>query len=88
MMRLRADVEDKLNRLSLEYVDSQPAGDLLSTVTNDIDNIAQSLQQTLSQLLTSALTIVGVLAMMFLLSWQLSLVAVLMSRRRSSSSSR
>ena len=60
MYRLRADVEDKLNRLPLRYVDSQPRGDLLSRVTNDIDNIAQSLQQTLSQMLTSSLTLVGV----------------------------
>ena len=61
MYRLRADVEDKLNRLPLRYVDGQPRGDLLSRVTNDIDNVAQSLQQTLSQLLTSSLTLVGVL---------------------------
>ncbi len=60
MFRLREKVEEKLHRLSLAYVDSQPRGDLLSRVTNDIDNIAQSLQQTLSQLLTSTLTIVGV----------------------------
>ena len=53
MFRLRADVEDKLNRLPLSYVDRQPRGDLLSRVTNDIDNLAQSLQQTLSQMLTS-----------------------------------
>ena len=66
MFRLRADVEDKLNRLPLSYVDRQPRGDLLSRVTNDIDNVAQSLQQTLSQLLTSTLTIVGVLIMMFI----------------------
>ncbi len=46
-------VEDKLNRLPLRYFDRQPRGDLLSRVTNDIDNVAQSLQQTLSQLLTS-----------------------------------
>ena len=55
MYRLRADVEDKLNRLPLGYVDRQPRGDLLSRVTNDIDNLAQSLQQTLSQMLTSML---------------------------------
>ena len=56
-----SDVEDKLNRLPLSYFDRQPRGELLSRVTNDIDNIAQSLQQTLSQLLTSLLTVVGVL---------------------------
>jgi ATP-binding cassette subfamily B protein len=77
MYRMRRDVEEKLNRLSLAYVDSQPRGDLLSRVTNDIDNIAQSLQQTLSQLLTSTLTIFGVLGMMFWISPILALVAIL-----------
>ena len=59
IFRLRRDVEDKLNRLPLPYFDGQPRGELLSRVTNDIDNVAQSLQQTLSQLLTSLLTVVG-----------------------------
>jgi ATP-binding cassette subfamily B multidrug efflux pump len=77
MYRLRSDVEDKLHRLTLSYVDSQPRGDLLSRVSNDIDNIAQSLQQTLSQLLTSALTIIGVVAMMFVISPMLALIALL-----------
>ncbi|MBI5088883.1 MAG: ABC transporter ATP-binding protein [Actinobacteria bacterium] len=76
MFRLRADVEDKLGRLPLGWVDRQPRGDLLSRVTNDIDNVAQSLQQTLSQLLTSALTITGVLVLMFVISPLLALVAV------------
>ncbi len=76
MFRLRSDVEDKLSRLPLGWVDRQPRGDLLSRVTNDIDNVAQSLQQTLSQLLTSALTIVGVLVMMFVISPLLAMVAV------------
>ncbi|MCU1345312.1 MAG: multidrug transporter ATP-binding protein, partial [Acidimicrobiia bacterium] len=77
MSRLRSDVEDKLNRLPLSYVDRQPRGDLLSRVTNDIDNVAQSLQQTLSQLLTSTFTIVGVLAMMLIISPVLAVVALL-----------
>jgi ATP-binding cassette, subfamily B, multidrug efflux pump len=77
MSRMRADVEDKLNRLPLRYVDGQPRGDLLSRVTNDIDNVAQSLQQTMSQLLTSSLTILGVVLMMFLISPLLTLVAVI-----------
>src|SRR6478736_3078736 len=68
MSRLRADVEDKLNRMPLSYVDRQPRGDMLSRVTNDIDNLAQSLQQTLSQLLTSTLTLVGVLITMITIS--------------------
>ena len=76
VFRLRSDVEDKLNRLPLPYFDRQPRGELLSRVTNDIDNIAQSLQQTMSQLLTSLLTVVGVVLMMFLISPLLSLIAL------------
>jgi ATP-binding cassette subfamily B protein len=74
--RMRADVEDKVNALPLSYFDKQPRGELLSRVTNDIDNISQSLQQTMSQLLTSLLTVVFVVAMMFSISWQLALVAL------------
>ncbi len=76
MFHLRSDVENKLNRMPLRYVDRQPRGDLLSRVTNDIDNLAQSLQQTLSQLLTSSLSLVGVLIMMITISPLLSLVAI------------
>ena len=68
MHQLRRDVEDKLNRLPLAYIDSQPRGDLLSRVTNDIDNVSQSLQQTLSMMLTSTLTILGVVVMMISIS--------------------
>ncbi len=74
--RMRAEVEDKLNRLPLGYFDQQPRGELLSRVTNDIDNIQQSLQQTLSQLLTSLLTVVGVLVMMLVVSPLLSVIAL------------
>lgn len=77
MMRLRSKVEDKLHRLPLSYIDRTARGDLLSRVTNDIDNLAQSLQQTLSQMLTSLLSIAGVLIMMFTISWVLALVALL-----------
>ncbi|MGE0880004.1 MAG: ABC transporter ATP-binding protein [Acidimicrobiia bacterium] len=76
MFRLREDVEAKLHRLPLSYIDRHSRGDLLSRVTNDIDNIAQSLQQSLSQLLTSTLTIIGVLVMMLSLSPLLSLIAL------------
>jgi len=74
--RLRADVESKINRLPLSYFDRMPRGELLSRVTNDIDNIAQSLQQTLSQLLTSLLTVVGVVVMMFVISPLLAVIAL------------
>ncbi|GAA1744429.1 ABC transporter ATP-binding protein [Nostocoides vanveenii] len=74
--RLRRQVEEKLGRLPLSYFDSQPRGELLSRVTNDIDNIAQSLQQTLSQLITSLLTVIAMLAMMVWVSPLLSLLAL------------
>ena len=76
VFRLRAEVEDKLNRLPLRYFDRQPRGELLSRVTNDIDNVSQTLQQTMSQLLTSVLTVVFVVAMMFAISPTLALVAL------------
>ncbi len=74
--RMRSDVEDKVNALPLSYFDKQPRGELLSRVTNDIDNVSQSLQQTMSQLLTSLLTVIFVVIMMFSISWQLALVAL------------
>ncbi len=77
VLELRGEVAEKLNRLPLPYFDEQPRGELLSRVTNDIDNIAQSLQQTLSQLLTSLLTVVGVLTMMFVVSPLLAVIALL-----------
>ena len=73
---MRSDVEEKVNRLPLSYFDKQPRGELLSRVTNDIDNVSQTLQQTMSQLLVSLLTVVGVLSMMFWISWSLALVAL------------
>jgi ATP-binding cassette subfamily B multidrug efflux pump len=76
VFRLRSDVEEKLHRLPLEFFDKQPRGELLSRVTNDIDNLAQSLQQTMSQLLTGLLTVIGVLAMMFWVSPLLALIAL------------
>jgi ATP-binding cassette subfamily B multidrug efflux pump len=76
MYRMRADVESKLARLPLKYFDSHPHGDILSRVTNDIDNLSTTLQQGLSQLLTSVMTIVGVLGMMIWISPLLAVIAV------------
>jgi ATP-binding cassette subfamily B protein len=73
---LRADVEDKVNHLPLEYFDRQPRGELLSRVTNDIDNVSQTLQQTMSQLLTSLLSVIFVLTQMFWISPLLACVAL------------
>ena len=76
MYLLRQEVEGKLNRLPLPYFDNQPRGEILSRVTNDIDNVGQSLQQTLSQLLNSVLTVIAVLGIMFWISWTLALIAL------------
>ena len=74
---LRAEVERKIHRLPLRYFDSHSRGDLLSRVTNDIDNVSQSLQQTMSQLIVSAMTVIGILVMMIVISPLLALIAVL-----------
>jgi ATP-binding cassette subfamily B multidrug efflux pump len=76
IFNLRQQVQAKLSRLPLSYFDRQPRGEILSRVTNDIDNLAQSMQQTLSQVVTSLLTIVGVIGVMFWISWLLALIAL------------
>jgi len=75
--RMRRNVDEKLARLPLKYFDGHPRGDILSRMTNDIDNIAQSLQQSLTQLITSFFTIIGVLIMMFWISPLLAAIALL-----------
>jgi ATP-binding cassette subfamily B multidrug efflux pump len=74
--QMREDVEEKINRLPLNYFDRSPRGELLSRVTNDIDNVSTTLQQTMSQLLTSLMTVIAVLGMMFWISPLLALVAL------------
>ncbi|MFD4553006.1 ABC transporter ATP-binding protein [Streptomyces sp. NPDC058469] len=76
MFRLREDVQTKMSRLPLSYFDKRQRGEVLSRATNDIDNIGQTLQQSMGQLINSLLTIIGVLAMMFWVSWILALVAL------------
>ena len=78
LYRLRAQVEDKIHRLPLSYFDTVQRGELLSRVTNDVDNVTNTLQQSLSGALTAILTVVGVLGMMFSISWKLALVALIM----------
>jgi ATP-binding cassette, subfamily B, multidrug efflux pump len=74
--RLRSDVEDKLMRVPLSYFDGQQHGEVLSRVTNDIDNVAQALQQTLSQILGGLLTLLGVLIMLVVISGWLALITL------------
>ncbi|TGY39162.1 ABC transporter ATP-binding protein [Microbacterium laevaniformans] len=76
MHRLRVRVEEKVHRLPLAYFDGVQRGELLSRVTNDVDNIGQSMQQTLSQVIMSLLTVIGVLAMMFIISPLLAVIAL------------
>jgi ATP-binding cassette, subfamily B, multidrug efflux pump len=75
--RLRREVDQKLGRLPLKYFDTHAHGDTLSRVTNDIDNIANTLQQSLTQIITSITTIIGVLAMMFWISPMLAVISLL-----------
>lgn len=77
MYRLRKEVAAKVENLPLSKFDHMPRGELLSRVTNDIDNISQTMQQTLSQILNNIFTVVAVVSMMFVVSWQLALVALL-----------
>jgi ATP-binding cassette subfamily B protein len=75
--RLRTEVEGKIHRLPLSYFDSTPRGDLLSRVTNDVDNISQSLNQTMNQMVVSVLSVLGILIMMFWISPLLAVIALL-----------
>ncbi|MBL5974693.1 MAG: ABC transporter ATP-binding protein [Candidatus Leucobacter sulfamidivorax] len=77
VFKLRQDIEEKINRLPLSYFDRHQRGDVLSRVTNDVDNIQQALQQAFSQLVQSVLTIIGIAIMMFVVSWQLALIALI-----------
>jgi ATP-binding cassette subfamily B protein len=76
MYRLRRDVEAKLGRLPLKYFDNQPKGEVLSRVTNDIDNVGQTLQQTMTQLLFAVFNLLGILVMMLTISLWLTLIAL------------
>ena len=74
---LRERVEAKINRLPLRYFDTRQRGDVMSRTTNDVDNVQQALQQSLASLFNAVLTLVGIIVMMFSISWQLALVALL-----------
>ena len=74
--RMRTQVQDKIERLPLSYLDRNSRGDLMSRVSNDVDNATQVMNQTLSQFFQSILTIIGILAMMLVMSWKLTLVAM------------
>ena len=75
--RMRRQLSEKINRLPLSYFDKQTYGEVLSRVTNDVDTISQTLNQSLSQIVSSTVMVLGILAMMFSISWQMSVVALL-----------
>jgi ATP-binding cassette subfamily B protein len=75
--RFRKDIADKINRMPFKYFDSTSQGEVLSRITNDVDTVSQTLNQSLSQIITSVVTVIGVLVMMITISWQMTLVALL-----------
>jgi len=75
--RLRKEISEKINRMPLGYFDRHPFGEVISRVTNDVDTISQSLNQSATQIITSIVTIIGILAMMISISWQLTIVAII-----------
>lgn len=74
--RFRRDLSEKMNRMPLKYFDGTTHGEVLSRITNDVDTLNQTLSQSLTQIITSLVTVVGVLVMMFSISWQMTLVAL------------
>ena len=75
--RFRQDIAAKINRMPLKYFDRTSQGEVLSRITNDVDTVSQTLNQSLSQIITSVVTVVGVLVMMLTISWQMTLVALM-----------
>lgn len=74
--KLRKDISDKINRLPLKYFDDRNYGEVLSLISNDVDAISQSLNQSITQIITSVASIIGILIMMFTISWQMALIAI------------
>ncbi len=76
--RFRKDIAEKINRMPLRYFDGTSHGEVLSRITNDVDTVSQTLNQSLTQIITSVVTVIGVLIMMFTISWLMTLVAIVM----------
>jgi ATP-binding cassette subfamily B multidrug efflux pump len=74
--RFRKDIAEKINRMPLRYFDGTNHGEVLSRITNDVDTVSQTLNQSMTQIITSIVTVIGVLIMMFSISWQMTLVAL------------
>jgi ATP-binding cassette subfamily B protein len=75
--RFRRDISEKINRMPLKYFDTTTHGEVLSRITNDVDTVNQTLSQSLTQIITSLITVLGVLVMMFSISWMMTLVSMI-----------
>jgi len=76
--QFRKDISEKINRMPFKYFDGTNHGEILSRITNDVDTVSQTLNQSLTQIITSVTTVIGVLVMMLTISWQMTLVAIIM----------
>ena len=74
--RFRKDISEKINRMPLKYFDGTSHGEVLSRITNDVDTVSQTLNQSITQIITSLTTVIGILIMMYTISWQMTLVAL------------
>jgi ATP-binding cassette subfamily B protein len=74
---LRRNIAEKINRMPLKYFDGTNHGEVLSRITNDVDTVNQTLSQSLSQIISSITMVVGILVMMFTISWQMTLISLL-----------
>ena len=74
--KLRNDVAIKINKLPMKYFDKKTNGEVLSIITNDIDTLSMNLNQSITEIITSVCTIIGILVMMFSISWQMTLISL------------
>ena len=74
--KIRNDISTKINKLPMKYFDSKKHGEVLSIITNDIDTLSMNLNQSITQIITSICTIIGILVMMFSISWQMTLISL------------
>jgi len=75
--QFRKDISHKINRMPFKYFDSTSQGEVLSRITNDVDTVSQTLSQSLTQIINSVITLIGTLIMMFVISWKMTLIALL-----------
>ena len=74
--KLREDISKKINRLPMKYFDKKTHGEVLSVITNDVDTLSANLNQSITQIITSICTLIGILVMMFSISWQMTLISL------------